>query len=76
VESPKRPPTDYRRMHRRHERQVLALVLLTLVVVGGALIGLILGLEALLGALPCLLAGAVAILALYLFFLLAERWSQ
>ena len=72
--APQRPPTDRRRMRRRHERQILVLVLLTLVVVGGGLVGLIFGPETLLGALPCLLAGAGAILLLYLLLVLAERW--
>lgn len=60
-------------MRRRHERQILAVVLLTLVVVGGGLIALIFGVERLLGALPCLLAGAGAIVLLYLLFALGER---
>ena len=63
-------------MHKRHERQILVLVLLTLVVVGGALVGVFFGPEALLGALPCLLSGAGAILVLYLLLVLAERWSS
>ena len=67
-------PTDRRRMRRRHERELVFLALFTLVVIGGALIALILGLEALLGALPCLLAGGGAILALYALLVLAERW--
>ena len=75
MDSPKHPPTDTRSMHKRHERQILVLVLLTLVVVGGALVGVIFGLEALLGALPCLLSGGGAILVLYLLLVLAERWS-
>jgi len=45
-----------------------------LVIVGGALIALIYGPGALLTAIPCLSAGAGAILVLYLLFLLAERW--
>ena len=71
-----RPPTDHRRTRKRHERQVLVLVLLTLVVVGGGLIGLIFGLESMIGALPCLFAGAGAILVLYVLFFLAERWAN
>jgi hypothetical protein len=69
-----RPPTDARRARKRQERQLLALVVAVLVVVGGGLIALIYGPGALITALPCLLAGAGAILALYLLFLLAERW--
>ena len=67
-------PTDLRRLRKRHERQLVFLVLLTLIVVGGALIALILGWEVMLGALPCLLSGGGAVVALYLLLLLAERW--
>jgi hypothetical protein len=74
VLSPKRPPSDSRKMRRRHERQTLVLVALTLILVGGGLVGLIFGLETLLGALPCLLGGTAAILLLYGLFVLAERW--
>ena len=68
------PPTDARRARKRQERQLLALVMAVLVVVGGGLIALIYGPDALITALPCLLAGAGAILIIYLLFLLAERW--
>jgi hypothetical protein len=68
------PPTDARRARKRQERQLLALAIGVLVIVGGALIALVYGPRALLTALPCLLAGAGAILLLYLLFLLAERW--
>ena len=74
MSSPRRQPTDYRRARKRRERQMLVMVLLTLVVVGGGLIGLIFGPESLIGALPCLFAGAGAILVLYVIFVLAERW--
>ncbi len=66
-------PSDLRRQRRRWERQLLLLVLLTLVVVGGGVIALVYGPQALLGALPCLGAGAGAIVLLYAFFALAER---
>jgi hypothetical protein len=69
-------PSNPRRDRRLWERQLLFLVLLTLVVVGGGIVALVYGLEALLGALPCLAAGAGAILALYAFFLLAERLAR
>jgi hypothetical protein len=61
-------------MRKRHERDLVLLALLTLVVVGGGLIAAIFGLEAFLGALPCLLMGGAAILALYALLVLAERW--
>ena len=76
MDQPERQPTDLRGMRRRHERQILIVVLLTLVVVGGGLIGLVFGLKALLGSLPCLLAGGGAIVALYVFFVLLERWAN
>ena len=66
-------PSNPRRDRRRWERQILLLVLLTLVVVGGAVVALGYGPEALLGALPCLGAGAGAIVLLYAFLVLAER---
>jgi len=75
MNSPKPPqPTDARRARKRQERQLIVLVAAVLVVVGGGLIALIYGPGALITALPCLLAGAGAILFLYLLFLLAERW--
>jgi hypothetical protein len=61
-------------MRKRHERELVLLALLTLVLIGGGLIALIFGLDALLGALPCLLAGGGGILALYGLLVLAERW--
>jgi hypothetical protein len=67
-------PTDRRRMRRHHERELVVLALLVLVGGGGGLIALVFGLEALLGALPCLLAGGGAIGVLYALFVLAERW--
>ena len=72
--TPTRAATDTRRARKRQERQLLALVAGVLVVVGGALIALVYGPGALITALPCLLAGAGALLLLYLLFLLAERW--
>ncbi len=69
-------PTDSRRTRRHHERQMLALVLLTLVIVGGGAVGLVFGWERLVGALPCLLAGAGAILGLYFLFGALERWVR
>jgi hypothetical protein len=68
----KRAPTDLRRARKRQERQLLALAVGVLVVVGGGLIALVYGPAALITALPCLLAGAGAIVILYLLFLLVE----
>ena len=76
--SPKdrRRPSSSRELRRRQERQLVMIVLLTLVVVGGGLIGIVFGWEALLGSLPCLLAGAGAIVGLYLLFVAMERWVR
>jgi hypothetical protein len=73
---PSHAPTDTRRARKRHERQLIALAIGVLVIVGGALIALVYGPTALITALPFLLVGAGAILALYLLFLLAERWVE
>jgi hypothetical protein len=69
-----RPPTDRRGERKRAERRLLLLIVVMLVVVGGGLIALVYGPASLLTALPCLLAGAGAILLLYMLFTLAERW--
>jgi polyferredoxin len=66
-------PSNPRRDRRRWERRLLLVVLLTLVIVGGGIVALVYGAEALVGALPCLGAGAGAIVLLYAFFGLAER---
>jgi hypothetical protein len=55
---------------------LVVLVALTLVVVGGGVVGIIYGVETLLGALPCLAGGAGAVLALYGLLTLAERWVR
>ena len=52
------------------------MVLLTLVVVGGALIALILGPTALLTSLPCLLGGAGLILVPWLLLTAIEKWRD
>ncbi|NIN67753.1 MAG: hypothetical protein GTO63_24215 [Anaerolineae bacterium] len=75
--SPKeRPPTDYRGLRKRNELWLLVAAFVVLVVVGGGLIGLLFGFGEMLAALPCLLAGAGAIAALYLFFALLGRWAD
>ena len=70
------PPTDDRGRRQREERQLLALVALALILVGGGVIALIYGWTALLTALPCLFSGAGAILLLYLLLLLLEKWLK
>jgi hypothetical protein len=76
MNSADRPPTDYRALRKRNERWLLVAAIVVLVVVGGGLIGLIFGFSQLLTALPCLLAGAGIIAALYGVFVLMERWSE
>lgn len=71
-----RPPTDYRRMRRSHERWLLVLAIVVLVVVGGGLIGLVFGFSQLLTAVPCLLAGAGLMAGVYFLFVAMERWAQ
>jgi protein-S-isoprenylcysteine O-methyltransferase Ste14 len=71
-----RPPTDYREIRTRHERWTLIAAIVVLVVVGAGLIGLLFGLNQMLSALPCLLAGAGLLAGLYFLFVGLERWSQ
>jgi hypothetical protein len=72
----KRPPTDSRRTRKRGERQILLLIVATLVFVGGGLIAVFYGFEGLLAALPCLLGGAGILLVLYLVLVGMERWAN
>ena len=72
----KRPTTNTRRFRRDSEKKFLFLVLFTLVFVGGGLIALIFGLEALLTALPCLLGGAALMIGLWLLLSLGEWWLR
>jgi fatty acid desaturase len=69
-------PTDMRKYRRQSERQLVLLVIAFLVLVGGALIGLVYGWMAVFSALPCLLGGAAIIGGLFLFLELAERWVE
>ena len=71
-----RPPTDYRAARRRDELWLVVAAVVVLVVVGGGLIGLLFGFDKLLTGLPCLVAGAGGIAAIYFFFLALERWSE
>jgi len=68
------PPTDYRRIKRRTDRQMLWLVLGGLLMIGGGLIYLIYGKWALATGLLCLIPGAGLILVLWGLLSLIERW--
>jgi hypothetical protein len=68
------PPTDMRRLRKQNERRILGITLVTLIVVGGSLIGVFFGPIEMLAALPCLLSGGGAILGLWLLFAFLERW--
>ena len=72
----KQPSTNLRRFRRESDRKYLILVIFTLVVVGGGLIALIFGPEALLLALPCLLGGALLILVPWLLLTAVEKWRD
>lgn len=72
----KSPPTDMRRYRKESDRRFLMLVVFTLVIVGGGLIGFILGPEALITALPCLLVGAGLIVVPWLLLTAVEKWRQ
>jgi hypothetical protein len=63
-------------MKERDEKRLLFLVIFTLVVVGGGLIGLIFGWQAVLTAVPCLLGGALLILVPWGLLTLAEKWRD
>lgn len=73
----KRPlPTNMRRNRQETDKRLLVLVIFMLVVVGGTLIGLIFGWEAVVTAVPCLLGGALLILVPWGLLTLAEKWRD
>jgi len=59
-------PQNNRKLREETDRKMLWMVVLTLVVFGGVLIGLIYGVTAIMTALPFLLLGALAIGILFL----------
>ena len=68
--------TNLRQHQKEDDKRMLYVVIFTLVVIGGGLIGLIFGWEALLPAIPCLLGGAVLILSPWGLLTLAEKWRE
>jgi protein-S-isoprenylcysteine O-methyltransferase Ste14 len=72
----KNRPTNTRRDRHNADRKLVILVIATLVIVGGGIIALVYGPTALIGALPCLLGGAILILGLWLLLTLLEKWRD
>jgi len=70
-----RPPTDYRRMRRKNDRDLALAVVIFLVGVGGSLIALVYGGGAAALGLVCLLGGAGIFGLLWLILTLMGRWA-
>lgn len=71
-----RPPTDYRRLRQRHDRNLLLAVIAFLLVVGGSLIYVIYGRGAFVVGLACLLAGVGLLLLLWLIVTVIGWWAE
>jgi hypothetical protein len=65
-----------RQYRRREERRLLWIVVGFLVVVGGATIGLVYGLESVVLGVVCLLAGAALLALLWMILQLMERLAE
>ena len=72
----KRPFTNNRRLREETDQKFLMMTIFTLVVIGGGLIALIYGAQALLTALPCLLGGAGLILIPWWLLTALEKWRN
>jgi hypothetical protein len=71
---PVQKPTNYRAMKRRTERNLIAGGFIILLIVGGGLVGLIYGLNAMLQSWLCI-GGAVAVLSgIWLIFKVIEKF--
>lgn len=71
-----RPPTDYRAMRRKSDRNLALAVVIFLVGVGGTAIALVYGGGAAALGLVCLLAGAGLFGLLWLILTLMGRWTE
>jgi ABC-type uncharacterized transport system permease subunit len=70
-----RPPTDLRQQRRQTERRLAVAVVLSLVLLGGGLVGLIYGRGAAILAVSCLSAGCAVFGALWLILTGMEWWA-
>lgn len=70
----KRPPTNYRELHKQQERRFIWMALLALIVLGGFIVWLVYGTGALITALSCLLGGGAVIAWSYLLLNWLEKW--
>lgn len=76
TEPPEKKPTNLRLQRRDSEKSYLYLIVFTLVVIGGGLIALIYGPEALLTAIPCLVGGSLLILVPWFLLTALEKWRD
>lgn len=75
-QKPKRPPTNYRELHKQQERKFIWMSLFALIVIGGVVIWLVYGVGAVLTALPCLLGGGLLIGLGYFLLNRLEKWLE
>jgi len=75
MEQGSRPPTDLRRQHRQTERRLAVAVVLSFLLLGGGLVGLIYGRGAGILAVSCLAVGCALFGALWLILIGMERWA-
>ena len=74
--SDQRPPTDYRELRRRTDRNLAQAVVIMLVGVGGGAIALVYGPGAAAVGVVCLLFGAGLFGLLWLILTLLEQWAD
>lgn len=70
------PITDMRQHRRLEDWRLVLVIILFLVIVGGAAIGLVYGWELAGTALLCLIGGALVFGSLWLLLSLVERWAK